>query len=161
MECFSSWPTQPPVLTDDGAHVAYVCPQPVEPEVPLGRRWVMLDGRRFGPFIESWTLGISPDGTQVAHGGAQSLPIMDWRIFVNGVPRTRPEVLVWRPRFSPDGTHVFWAGGPERGRRRISIDHRAVTRFDDVMYGPEFPAPHTAVWVIRRGRKISRIELSY
>ena len=161
IECHHYWSTQPPVLTDDGAHVAYVCPAPIEPEVPLGRRWVVLDGRRFGPYIESWTLGISPDGTQVAHGAAESLPIDSWRIFVNGMPRTPPEVLVWRPRFSPDGQHVLWAGGPERGRRRISVDARVVTRFDDVVYGPEFPTPHSAVWVIRRGRKLSRIEVSY
>src|SRR5262249_56333515 len=57
MICSSYWDTQPPVVTADGAHVAYVCPTPIETEVPLGRRWVVLDGRRFGPYIESWTLG--------------------------------------------------------------------------------------------------------
>jgi len=159
--CDHYWDTQLSVLTDDGAHVAYVCPTPMEAEAPLGRRWVVLDGRRFGPYVESWTLGVSSDGTQVAHGAADSLPIMAWRIFVNGTPRTPPDVLVWRPRFSPDGAHVLWAGGPERGRRRLSIDARVVTRFDDVLHGPEFPAPRTAVWVIRRGRKISRVEVTF
>jgi hypothetical protein len=36
-----------------------------------------------------------------------------------------------------------------------------VTRFDDVMYGPEFSDGRTAAWVIRRGRKISRIEVTF
>jgi hypothetical protein len=161
MHCASYWGTQAPVLSGDGAHVAYVCPTPAEPQAPLGHRWVMLDGRRFGTHIETWTLGLSPDGTQVAYGAAESLPIMAWRIMVNGMPRTPPEELVWRPRFSPDGRHVLWAGGPERGRGRIAIDARTVTRFDDVLHGPEFPAPRTAVWVIRRGRKISRLEVSF
>jgi hypothetical protein len=159
--CDHYWETQPPVLTDDGLHVAYVCPTPIEPQFPLGRRYVVLDGRRFGLYVESWTLGLSSDGSGVAYGAAEALPIMTWRIFANGVPRTPPFELVWRPRFSPDAMHVFWAAGPEKGRRRIGIDRRTVTRFDDVMYGPEFPDPRTAVWVIRRGRKISRIEASF
>lgn len=161
MECATYWGTQPPVVTDDGAHVAYVCPTPNEPGFPLGHRWVVLDGRRFGTYVESWTLGVSNDGTQVAYGAADALPIMTWRIFANGTPRTPPEELVWRPRFSPDGTHVLWAGGPERGRRRLGVDHWLVTRFDDVLSGPEFPTPDTGVWVIRRGRKISRIEVHF
>ncbi len=159
--CDHYWDTQTSVMTDDGAHIAYVCPMPVEPQFPIGRRWVVLDGRRFGLYVESWTLGLAADGSQVAYGAAESLPIFTWRIFANGVPRTLPFELVWRPRFSPDAQHVFWAAGPERGRRRIGIDRRTVTRFDDVMYGPEFPDPRTAVWVIRRGRKISRIEASF
>jgi hypothetical protein len=161
MECANYWGTQPPVLTADGAHLAYVCPTPVEPGTPLGKRWVMLDGRRFGTYVETWTLGVSPDGTQVAYGAADTLPIMTWQIMVNGTPRTPREELVWRPRFSPDGRHVLWAGGPERGRRRLGIDGRVIVHFDDVLYGPEFPAPHTAVWVIRRGRKITRLQVSF
>lgn len=161
MTCDRYWDTQPPVVSDDGTHVAYVCPTPFERGIPLGRRWVTLDGRRFGTYIESWTLGLSNDGTQVAYGAAESLPVMSWRIFVNGVPRTPPEVLVWRPRFSPDGTHLFWAGGPERGLRRLGIDARIITRFDDIVYGPEFPEPRLAAYVIRRGRKVSRLEVSF
>ena len=37
------------------------------------------------------------------------------------------------------------------------MDARPVTRFDDVLSGPEFAVPSQAVWVIRRGRKISQI----
>jgi hypothetical protein len=159
--CDHYWDTQPPVLTADGLHVAYVCPMPIEASFPLGRRYVVLDGRRFGLYSESWTLGIADDGSQVAYGAAETLPIMTWRIFANGVPRTAPFELVWRPRFSPDATHVFWAAGPEHGRRRIGFEGRTITGFDDVMYGPEFPEPRRAVWVIRRGRKISRIEATF
>jgi hypothetical protein len=155
--CDRWWGSQLPVVSDDGLHVAYVCPTPTEPEVPLGRRWIVLDGRRFGSYVEAWTLGVSADGAQVAYGAADSLPIVTWRVYANGSPRTATHELVWRPRFSPDGRHVFWAAGPERGRRTIGVDARRVTRFDDVLYGPEFPAPDTPVWVIRRGRKISRI----
>ena len=161
MVCASYWGTQPPVVTDDGAHVAYVCPTPREPQAPLGQRWVMLDGRRFGTYVETWTLGVSADGTQVAYGAADRLPILTWRVLVNGTPRTAPQQLVWRPRFSPDGKHLLWAGGPERGRRRIAVDTATATHFDDLLYGPEFPSPRTGVWVIRRGRKISRVEVSF
>jgi hypothetical protein len=148
-------------VTPDGAHVAYVCPTPIETDVPLGRRWVMLDGRRFGTYIETWTLGVAADGSRVAYGAAESLPVREWRIFANGMPVTARHDLVWRPRPSPDGAHVFWAVGPEHGRGTIGFDGRPVTRFDDVVYGPEFPAPGLAVWVIRHGRKMSRIELCY
>jgi hypothetical protein len=159
--CDHPWDTQLPLLSDDGAHVAYVCPMPVEPTFPLGRRYVVLDGQRFGLYVESWTLGLAIDGSQVAYGAAETLPVESWRVFANGVPRSPSFELVWRPRFSPDATHVFWAGGPERGRRKIGMDLRTITRFDDILYGPEFPEPRTGVWVIRRGRKISRIEVSF
>jgi hypothetical protein len=161
MVCDRYWDTQLPITTDDGSHVAYVCPTPVEPDAPLGRRWVLLDGRRFGPYIENWSLGISPDGTQVAYGGADTLPIRGWRIYVNGTPRTWQEPLVWRPRFSSDGAHLLWSGAPERGRGRLFVDRHTVTRFDDVVYGPELPDAHSAEWVIRRGRKLSRITVKY
>jgi hypothetical protein len=159
--CDHPWETQPPVLTDDGAHVAYVCPQPPELGFPLGRRYVVLDGRRFGQYVESWTLGLAADGSQVAHGAAESLPIMSWRIFANGVPRSPAFELVWRPRFSPDATQVFWAAGPDRGRRSIGIDMRTVMHFDDILYGPDFADGRKATWVIRRGRKITRVTVSF
>jgi len=122
---------------------------------------VVLDGRRFGPYADTWTLGLSLDGSQVAYGAAESLPVRSWRVYVNGIPRTPAEELTWRPRMSPDGQDVFWEGGPERSRRWIGIDDRVITRFDDVMYGPEFPAPRTAVWVVRRGLGIWRIEATF
>jgi hypothetical protein len=161
LECARYWDTQPPVVSADGTHVAYVCATPPQPEAALGYRWIVLDGRRFGPYIESWTLGLAPDGSEVAYGAAETLPITTWRIFVNGVPRSGLQELVWRPRFSLDGRHLFWAGGPERGRRRIAIDRRTVTRFDDLLSGPEFPSPRTATWAIRRGRTISQIEARF
>jgi hypothetical protein len=159
--CDHYWDTQPPVVTDDGAHVAYVCPMAAEVGFPLGRRYVVLDGRRFGLYVESWTLGLSADGSQVAYGAAETLPIMTWRVFANGVARSPSFELVWRPRLSPDATRVFWAAGPERGRRSIGVDMRTIMHFDDILYGPEFPDGETAVWVIRRGRKITRVSVSY
>jgi hypothetical protein len=156
--CATYWSTQPPVVSDDGRHIAYVCGGPSEPEVPLGRRTVVLDGRRFGPYTESWALGLADDGSRVAYGATVSMPVREWRMHANGIPIAGPFELVWRPRLSPDARHVFWAGGPERGRRAIGVDARVVTRFDDILYGPEFPSPNNPVWVIRRGRKISRIE---
>jgi hypothetical protein len=62
---------------------------------------------------------------------------------------------------SPDGKDVFWEGGPEKFRRWIGIDNRVITRFDDVMYRPEVRAPRTAVWVVRRGLGIWRIEATF
>lgn len=159
--CDHYWSTQPPVVTDDGVHVAYVCPTPVDIGHPLGRRYVVLDGRRFGVYVETWTLGLASDGSQVAYGAADTLPVQGWRVYANGVPRTPPFPLVWRPRFSPDTTRVFWAAGPERGRRGIGVDMRTIARCDDILYGPEFPDERTAVWVVRRGRKISRIEATF
>jgi len=89
--CDHYWEIEPPVLTADGAHVAYVCPTPSEPGTALGLRWVVLDGRRFGPYADTWTLGLSPDGAQVAYGAAESLPVRSWRAYVNGIPRTQPK----------------------------------------------------------------------
>lgn len=156
--CATYWATQPPLVTDDGRHVAYVCGGPVEADAPLGRRTVVLDGRRFGPYTESWALGLADDGSRVAYGATVSMPVRQWRMYANGIPIAGPFELVWRPRVSPNGRHVFWAGGAERGRRAIGVDGHVVTRFDDILYGPEFPSPDEPVWVIRRGRKISRIE---
>jgi hypothetical protein len=161
MVCSSYWDTQPPVPSADGAHLAYVCPTPQEPSIPLGRRYVMLDGRRFGPYIETWTLGLAADGSRVAYGASEALPVRHWRVFANGMPVSGVKDLVWRPRLSPDGAHVFWAGGPDPGRGTIAVDSRLVTRFDDLLYGPEFQTPGVATWVIRRGRKISRLDVRY
>jgi hypothetical protein len=159
--CNTYWGTQPPLVTRDGKHVAYVCGGPIELEVPLGRRTVVLDGRRFGPYTESWTLGLADDGSRVAYGATDTMPVRQWRMYANGMPIVGPFELVWRPRFSPEARHVFWAAGPEHGRREIGLDARVVTRFDDLLYGPEFPSSDTAVWVMRRGRKISRVEARF
>lgn len=155
--CARPWEVQRPVVSDDGIHVAYVCPTAIEPAYPTGRRWVALDGRRFGPHVETWTLGLADDGSRVAYGAAEALPIQWWRVFVNGTAETPPAELVWRPRFAPDGHALLWAGGPEDARRVLAVDRRVVTRFDDLLYGPDFPEPRTAVWAIRRGLAISRI----
>jgi hypothetical protein len=159
--CSSYWETQTPVVTADGSHVAYVCVGPPETGIPLGYRWIVRDGRRFGPYTESWTLGLADDGGTVAYGAAESLPVTTWRIFADGEARSEPADLVWRPRFSPDGRHLFWAAGPEHGRRRLVMDGRTVTRFDDVLSGPEFPTSHTATWAIRRGRAVAQIQATF
>ena len=159
MHCASPSTIQTPVLTADGRHVAYACATAGEPAWPTGRRWVVLDGQQFGLYAEAWTLGIADDGTRVAYGAADAFPPRRWRIYANGERRTALYQVVWRPRFTPDARRVLWAAGPQEGRGALGVDGQIVTRFDDVLYGPEVADPDWMAWVIRRGRSISRLEL--
>jgi hypothetical protein len=69
---------------------------------------------------------------------------------------------VWRPRISDDGKTLAWqAKHTEDGRGLLGIADRYVGTFDDVLWGPEFETDEHAVvrvaWIIRRGRKITRL----
>jgi hypothetical protein len=154
--CSKAWPIQPPELSPDGRHVAYGCAV----EEPLARVFVVADGRRYGPYRDLWAYVWSDDGAHVAYGATgEEESARPWRYYVDGEVRSGPFAAVWRPRLDAGTGRLAWDGQIEEGGRGvIGIDRRRIASFDTVLWGPTFLRPGTATWVIRRGRRLTRID---
>lgn len=161
--CSEPWKRQPPEVSADGTHVAYACA--LRDADNLTTAFLIKDGRRHGPYAEIWGIALSKDGTHVTYGatlpGGPPVP-RPWAIYVDGEARVRDFASVWRPRISDDGKTLAWqAKHTEDGRGFLGIADRYVGTFDDVLWGPEFETDERAVvrvaWIIRRGRKITRL----
>jgi hypothetical protein len=152
--CGRFWRDQPPALSPDGRHVAYPC---FTKDV-FGRNegYVVLDGRRFGPYRNVWGIRLSDDGEHVAYGAADDHPTRPWSFHVDARRLRLRFDEVWRPRLSPDGDRLAWAA--RRGDRPfVGLDDGIVAAFDDVLWGPRF-SQGAVSWVIRRGRKVTRLD---
>lgn len=151
--CARPWTAQPPVLSPDGRHVAYPCFSTVP-----GRQEdlaVHLDGRSFGPYREVYGVALSGDGQHVAF--AASTGDRQWFLVHDRTAGTRRYDAVWRPRLNRDGSVVAWEA--ERDRRYVLLlGRREITHFDEVAWGPEFRTERGPSWVIRRGRRVVRLD---
>jgi len=157
--CEHFWEHNPPLLSDDGQHVAYPCWRglPVSGDTLLD---VVADGARWGPYYAVWGLAFSPDGRRLAYAAAEDVERTHWRYFINGRPFPLRYLEAWRPRFSPDGKHLAWEA-TWRKRMVAVLDGESVFSFDAVLWGPEFPAPNTVAWVVRRGDRVLRVDTTY
>lgn len=154
--CEHYWEQGPPVLSDDGGHVAFPCWRavPVSRDALLD---VVADGRRWGPYYMVWGLAFSPDGRRVAYAAATDVERNNWLYFIDGRPFPIGYSEAWRPRFTPDGKHLAWEATWKR-RMVAVIDGESVFSFDAVLWGPEFPRPNVVAWVVRRGQRVYRVE---
>lgn len=160
--CLSPWTTQPTSLSADGTHVAYVCPTrdgtgPGDPH----RAYVVIDGRRFGPYTNVWGLRLSDDGAHAAWAGATSAAkdatwhyAIDGRVIVDGFDEA------WRPRLDPSGQHLAWLGRRQQ-KVFLGLDDRVHASAEEVLWGPKFVDPHTLGWVVRRGRNLVRLDVKF
>jgi hypothetical protein len=153
--CARAWPYQPAELTRDGKHIAYGC----SVTYPEERVFLLADGRRYGPYWDMWAYSWADDGSHVAYGAAEEPIPRSWRYFVDGEPRTDRVTYVWRPLVEPTGRLVWQSRGEEGERAKLGIDRRAISAFDDVVWGPRFLEPGTVTWVIRRGRRLVRLDV--
>jgi hypothetical protein len=156
--CARFWHGHPPEVSKDGRRVAYAC-------VPLGSQSdkpvsLVFDGKEFGPYEGLWGQAVSEDGRHVSYGASTGPGERAWSIYVDGKPVAGPFAAVWRPRLDVKSGHVAWQARPGGDEPDVlGVDGRTLASFDEVVWGPTFGPNGTVSWVIRRGRKVSRINL--
>ncbi len=154
--CAGAYLRQPPELSADGRHIAYACPAPGPDE----SFFVVADGQRYGPYRDVWAYVWSDDAAHLAYGGSTGLPPRPWRYYVDGQARSEEFAALWRPRFEPRTGRLAWEAELERRQNGwLGIDGRRIASFDEVVWGPEFFRRGTATWVIRRGRRLTRLDI--
>jgi hypothetical protein len=122
---------------------------------------LIADGRRYGPYWDMWAYSWADDGSHVAYGAADEPTSRSWRYYVDGEPRTAEKVTyVWRPLLEPKTGRLVWQSrGADGERAKLGIDRRSIASFDDVVWGPRFVRSGTVTWVIRRGRRLVRLDV--
>ena len=156
MLCRNAWLKQPPELTADGRRVAYACAV----REPEERVFLLAGNARYGPYHDLYAYVWSEDGAHVAYAASDGSPERPWRYYVDGEARSAAFSAVWRPRFEPGTTRLAWESLPEPGGRGIlGSGRRRMASFDEVVWGPEFLGRGTVTWVIRRGRRLTRIDV--
>jgi hypothetical protein len=160
--CSKPW-TAPPVLSGDGAHVAYVCVQSAPGAVDT--MYVVHDELSYGPYLDVFGIALSPDGAHVAYAASvvrdatDLLPHQPWNFHVDGRPFEHRYTSVWRPRFTADGAHLAWEAEAE-GRNVLGLDDHEVATFDEVVWGPTVSRVGEVFWVVRKGRRLARLDLA-
>ncbi len=158
--CAHFWEGSPAFLSDDGAHIAYQCPQTVPGVGVESKLDMMYDETVLGTYYNVYGIGFSDNGSRIAYAASTDNSEDGWHVYLHGRYFAMRYVEIWRPRITPDGKHVAWEG--KRGKRGVLvIDGDSRASFDDVLWGPEFLAPDTVSWVIRRGTRILRVDASY
>ena len=158
--CLTAWTAQPPAVSSDGAHVGYVCAtRDATATADPPRAYVVVDGRRHGPYVNVWGLRLSDDGTRAAWAAATSRDAhATWDYFFDGRPLAAGYQEAWRPRIDPTNQHVAWLG--RRAEHvQLGLDARAHATVDEVLWGPKFTAAHTLSWVVRRGLRVVRLDV--
>jgi hypothetical protein len=159
--CSRYWETQPPpTLSPDGKHMAYACAGPDARQRP--DVFVVVDGTRYGPYRNVWGVAVADDA---AHGAwAATLdpePSPTWNFFIDGKAIRGDWAEAWRPRLDPDGTHLAWEAATKKGDPALGLDGVTISWFDGVFWGPIFVEPRQVGWVVRRGRRLVRLDLTF
>jgi hypothetical protein len=122
--------------------------------------FLVKDGVRYGPYDNVWGIAPTKSGAHVAYGAARGTGERPWAIFVDGEARVDDFMATWRPRLSEDGATLAWeAMNDDAGRGFFGIDDHRLGSFDEVLWGPEFEPGDRVAWIVRRGRKITRISV--
>jgi hypothetical protein len=155
--CSKPWLRQPPELSPDGRHVAYVC-EVAEPE---DRLFLVADARRYGPYRGVWAYVWSDDVSHVAYGVSDESAERRWRYHVDGEPRSEDFAEVYRPRVEAGTGRLLWEGKVDEGDTRgvLGIGGHRIASFDDVLFGPTLLHRGIVTWVIRRGRRLVRLDV--
>ncbi len=156
-ECATYFTPFPPVLSEDARRIAYPCYREtlVKPN-PLVD--IVIDDQRLGPFVGIWGIAFSADARRLAFAAATERN--RWRYSIDGHYFPMIWDAVWRARFSPDGRHVAWEA--EHGKRSVLVlDGDSIFSYDDVLWGPEFPQPDRVAWIVRRGRNVFRVDVTF
>jgi len=161
--CGGYWDDPTPEISADGKHVAYPC-RSADPLFPDRISIVADGGRRWGPYHDVWSMAFSDDGQHlawdaVAYGGGAGDPDRQWQLWLDGVAFPRHVNALWHPRLSTDSRWVAWAALPAYGARGIlGVNRRQLGGFDDLLWGPTFIRPDAVSWIVRHGRRITRLE---
>jgi hypothetical protein len=159
--CSRYWENQPPpTISPDGTHLAYACAGPDAMQRP--DVWVVVDGVRHGPYRNVWGVAVADDGSHGAWAATlDPEPAPTWHFYVDGKRMGRGWEEAWRPRLSPPGDHVAWEAAPDKGRPWLGVDTVSISRFDGIFWGPMFVEPRHVAWVVRRGRRLVRLDVTY
>ncbi len=155
--CDDVWEDEPPQISVDGRATAYACI--MHHQASFDDIFVVTPGgRRHGPYRAIWGISFSDDAKRVTWGASNGDADRAWSIFVDGEPLVARFQAVFRPRFTPDGKRVVWeAQRSRRGRSLLGIGTRPLASFDDVYWGPEFPARDRVEWIVRRKDRLVRV----
>jgi hypothetical protein len=142
-------------LSRDGTRVFYPCLQlpPQNPDVVAD---VVVDGRAQGRFTSIWGAAFSDDSRHLAYAASASVR-GEWHSYRDGRRYPMSYDPVWRPRFTPDNQHLAWEA--ERGKHGLLVvDGDSLLSYDEIIWGPQFPQPNVAAWIVVRGRRVLRVE---
>jgi hypothetical protein len=152
--CIRWWTSQPPEFSPDGRHIVYPCTS------PDGDVFIVFDGRQHGPYGDVWGFTVSDDGKHVAYGASEGGEERNWALYIDGKALTKRYVSVWRPRWSPKSDQLVWEASPSRAPNGVlGLGPRKLVGFDEVLWGPTFEPTGLVSWAIRRGRKVTRIDM--
>lgn len=155
--CDRPWGDEPPQLSSDGRVTAYACVME-HTDKPDDVDVVTPGGHRHGPYHAIWGISFSDDGKRVTWGASDGTVKRPWSIVVDGKPLVEGFPAIFRPRFTPDGEQVVWqARRSGSGRSVLGIGTRRLASFDEVYWGPDFPARDRVAWIIRRGTRLVRV----
>lgn len=155
--CIEPWRHHPPEVSADGTHVVYACAGKAGDDNIVH---LVKDGTRWGPYDDVWGIAPSENFAHVAYGASHGPIPRPWSIYVDGVARVSNLLANWRPKVWNDGSTVAWEGLlTDGGRGRFGIEDRHLGSFDEVYWGPEAEPGDRVAWVVRRGRKITRISV--
>jgi hypothetical protein len=158
--CVEPWRRHPPEPSVDGRHVVYGC-RSKNPD-DMTSVFLVKDGARLGPYQDLWGIAPSKDGAHVSYGAQGTEETRPWSMYVDGEARFQHLSATWRPRVTEDGAILAWEGKrDEESRGLFGINGRVVGSFDDVLWGPEFHDRDRVAWIVRRGRKITRISVPF
>jgi hypothetical protein len=153
--CARYWKNEPPLLSADGQRLAYPCY--LHPQGEGNAVTVVVDDTPSGPYPNVSALTFSDNGARFAFNAADGTLPYDWSYHVDGKVYPLRFEQAWPARFNDTGTHIAWEA--QRGKRPVLfLDGRGVGSFDEVLWGPVFSAHDTVSWVVRRGRRVVRVE---
>lgn len=157
--CTEPWRHQPPETSADGTHVVYPCAGKGNVDDDVVH--LVKDGTHWGPYDDVWGIAPSKSFAHIAYGASRGPIPLPWSIYVDGVARVSNLLANWRPKvWDDDRSTVAWeALLTDGGRGRFGIDDHHLGSFDDVYWGPEEEPGDRVAWVVRRGRKITRISV--
>jgi len=151
----------PIAVSADGRSAAYVCRQTLSstaPEKIPRNLWVVVKGKKTGPYRFVWGIELTADGSHHAYAASESLDEF-WFYMVDGKRYDGPWKQTFPPKFSPDGTSIVWAASREEDGRRVDLvfDGAIVTRAEIVMAPPAFHGNREVQWAVKRGRSVRRV----
>lgn len=160
--CLSAWTGQQPIVSPDGQHVAYPCT--TNDGADFGdppRVYIVVDGRRFGPYVNIWGLRLSDDGAHAVWAAATSKDAnAPWRYAIDGLLLKTEVNEAFRPRLDPTNRHLAWLG--RQGKHlRFGLDDTPLGTVDEVLWGPKFVDTRTAAWVVRKKHTLVRVDVAF
>jgi hypothetical protein len=148
-------------VSSDGRTAAYACrqtPPSAAPENVPRNLWVVLQGKKVGPYRFVWGIELSADGSHHAYAASDELG-ESWFYMVDGKRYDGPWEQAFPPKLSPDGTSVVWAASQEEDGPRVDLvfDGTTVARAEIVMAPPVFHGNREVQWAVKRGRSVRRV----